>query len=126
MRKPTIRLEGTEQLLGNLQDLEKRVLNAGLEEGLTRAAEIVVEEAGRRAPVLTGALSHEMRMDYDAAQKRAKVGPGPRTGWYGYFQEIGTSRMAANPFLRPALVAKAGEVARAIGDGVRRAAVRGR
>jgi len=120
-RAGSVRLEGAPEMVRRLEEIERRVLNQGLKEGLTRAAEIVAADAASRAPIDTHALASNMRTEYVPQSRRAKVGPGWRTAWYGYWQEFGTSRMRAHSFLRPALIAKAGEVAGAIADGVRRA-----
>jgi HK97 gp10 family phage protein len=69
-------------------------------EGIIKTAALEVESrAKQRAPVDTGALKNSLR-----ATEREKllwqVADGVE---YGIFQELGTSRMPAHPFLVPAL-----------------------
>lgn len=97
------RFEGTEEMIRNLENIKRRVLNKGMKSGIMAAAEIVRSSAAARAPRgRTGRLSGEMTIVWEGRRHRAKVGPSA-AAFYGDFVERGTSKMAARPFLRPAL-----------------------
>lgn len=72
----------------------------GVKQALQKAGDQVAVRAASAAPKLTGA---------GAASIHAEAsGDGVRISWdeahnYMFFQEVGTSRMSARPFLRPAL-----------------------
>lgn len=100
--KTVSRFEGTEELLQNLDRYEKRIVNKHLREGYEAAGEIVRSDAEGRAPVLTGHLEGSMLLTWVPGRRYVKVGPAA-DAYYGEFQEFGTSRHAAQPFLRPAL-----------------------
>ncbi len=95
--------------------------------GMDRAASFTAEEARRRAPVgATGRLRREI--DYEVRPDRNDVvgyvgvkagglaaNQGP--AFYGYFLELGTSKMAARPFLRPAVFENADQIIRFLTEG---------
>ena len=68
-----------------------------------KAAAGITRDAKALAPVDTGNLRSSIGMkvtgDGRAGAMRAEIGP---TAHYGIFVELGTSRMAAQPYLRPA------------------------
>lgn len=113
--KTVARFEGTEELLQNLDRYEKRIVNKHLREGYEAGGEIVRSEAEGRAPVLTGLLEGSMLLEWVPRRRYVRVGPA-RDAYYGEFQEFGTSRHAAQPFLRPALDSRKGHVFDAIAD----------
>lgn len=61
----------------------------------------VLADAKRAVPVLTGHLRDDLAMDIDTQARVIKV--GARTARYAGAVELGTSKMAAQPYLRPAL-----------------------
>lgn len=65
------------------------------------------------APVLTGFLrnSHESVETDKGAEMRVKAN-------YAYYQEFGTSRMAAQPYVRPAIDEHSDEIVKAVGEQV--------
>lgn len=76
----------------------------GVLNGLERVGEQVAERARSAAPKRTGAGAASIGVTMTADAK----GPVARVGWdaahfYMRFQELGTSKMSARPFLRPAL-----------------------
>lgn len=113
--KTVSRFEGTEALLQNLDRYEKRIVNKHLREGFESGGEIVRAEAENRAPVLTGLLEGSMLLEWVPRRRYVRVGPA-RDAYYGEFQEFGTSRHAAQPFLRPALDSRKGQVFDVIAD----------
>lgn len=74
-----------------------------------RYARAVAREVGRDAkrycPVDTGALRASIYAEVDGNVTRIWVGTNPRGDGvdYALFVEFGTSRMAAQPYMRPAL-----------------------
>lgn len=107
------RFEGSEQVLANLRAMTNRVRNKGRKKALMAAGLIVRDEASLRAPVDTGRLSRKMVLEWDGRRRVAKVGPHKDT-YYGDLVERGTSKSAAQPFLRPALEAKRDDAFRAM------------
>lgn len=96
-----------------LAALERRV-----EANMHDAAAFLADGAAARAPRRTGLLADEIgyQVERRGGQIVARIGVrgvGNRgDAFYGYFQELGTSKMAANPFLRPTLAIDAPAAAR--------------
>jgi HK97 gp10 family phage protein len=92
-----------------------RVAAGGIEAKGRKAVQRVAEDtkgtAQANAPVLTGALRSGLRVSSRSGELRAVV---ETTTFYGYFQEYGTSRMAPNPFMGPAVERHAPELVAAI------------
>lgn len=103
---PAVKVEigGLRELERKLKQLETSVRKRIVSEALRGAAEIVREEASRRAPRRTGTLAKSITLGQVKVEKDgASVDVGPdKTGWYGRFVEMGTVKMAARPYLRPA------------------------
>lgn len=94
---------------------------------LHEGAQIIVDEAKRLAPFLTGTLRDSIMVtDELDARVYGKlnggisvyVGPVGSTEdgdvYYAKFQEFGTRYMAAHPFMRPAIAAKRPEAERLV------------
>ena len=75
-----------------------------------RAARVVANNAKDRAPYRTGHLSRNI--SYEATDHDATIGVNLGIVPYAWYQEAGTSKMPAHPYLRPGLEASA----KAIGD----------
>lgn len=83
--------------------------------GATRASAKVVSDAAKyniasKNLIDTGALWESIGVTKRRSKKRSivsfSVSPrkgGKNSGWYGRFLELGTSKMDAKPFLRPAM-----------------------
>lgn len=79
--------------------------------GATRAsAKVVSDEAKRLVPVDEGTLKKSIGVTKRRSKERNMVSfsvsprkGGVNDGFYGRFIELGTSKMSAKPFLRPAL-----------------------
>lgn len=82
-------------------------------DNLYRACEFAAEEARTRAPRRTGQLASDIDIAVEVTARDQEI-----TGWVGvrkgkghafwaYFQEVGTSRHPAHPFLRPAVFGNA-------------------
>ncbi len=67
---------------------------------IAKAAMDIESDAKQNAPVDTGALKASIFTAIENGGATAKVGP---TVSYGIFQELGTYKMAAHPYLIPAL-----------------------
>jgi HK97 gp10 family phage protein len=103
-----VKIEGMEALQRKLGALPEAVKNPVLREAVIEAAEPVRADAAARAPRRTGELAdHMLAVPMEGEADRAAVRIGPNaTAWYGVFQEKGTKKHAAQPFLRPALDSK--------------------
>jgi HK97 gp10 family phage protein len=95
-----------------IQDAAKYVQKAvgdALEEITTEGALVIENEAKTLCPVLTGTLRrsiHHLTTEKDAVHARVQVGPNTP---YAGFVEFGTSRMSAQPYMRPAFDIKQDE-----------------
>lgn len=76
----------------------------GIEKALVKAALVIEGDAKKNAPVDTGRLHDSIthRLGDENGQSYAEVGTSVD---YGIFQEFGTSKMPAHPFLTPAFEA---------------------
>lgn len=86
----------------NLRRL-RRVLQgekAAIDRGAKAYAEAVKDLAQQLAPVATGALRESIHVETGDTQGSYKVVAGVD---YAVFQEYGTARMSAQPFLTPAV-----------------------
>jgi HK97 gp10 family phage protein len=102
-----MRFEGGEQLARTLRALPDRTSRRVQLEALKAAAEPMAADASNLAPRAAGApdLADNIRVmgaRGAATQGLPAVAYGPTTAFfYGFFQEFGTRRHAAQPFLRP-------------------------
>lgn len=91
-------------------ELFKSVLDKRLEAAMQDAVHMVERDAKGRAPVDTGnlkaSIASEVKGDVDGAVE-GYVGTPVE---YGFFQEFGTSKMGASPFLQPAVDANRGNI----------------
>lgn len=114
--KANVRVTGADKVIANFD----RYLDRAQElrkEGAMAGAEVVRDSAADKAPVASGNLRSNIVTEWDEKAQVAKVGP-TMNAFYGSFQEFGTSRHAAQPFMRPAMdsseSAVKNEMARAI------------
>lgn len=101
------RIEGLDELenqFDRLIDTSKRkVMMKALNAGIAP----IKKEAKNRAPVDTGVLKKNIRSKQMRLTQKPAVGLYVSAkGYYWYFIENGTSKMAAAPFLRPAADSK--------------------
>jgi len=82
-----------------------------------RACNFVADQARARAPRLTGKLVRGIDIAVDVGAKgnviEGRVGVVKKVFW-AWFQEMGTSKLAARPFVRPAGVGTAERIVRMI------------
>lgn len=74
----------------------------------TRAAAVVQNNAKDRAPWRTGHLRRNI--SYEATDHDATIGVSLGIVPYAWYQEAGTSKMRAHPYLRPGLEASAKQI----------------
>lgn len=138
------RLEGDRRLLDELKKLEDGEVRERVLEAMERGGEIVAEEARMRAPVgtrpprkgvATGRLKRSIvvrklrskkyanvliEADYPENAGRRKTKTKKQAAgskeYYAFAVEYGTHKMAAQPFLHPALEAKAQRVQEIIAE----------
>lgn len=103
-------IKGLEELIKNLtalpDKLEKRVIRAAVRQG----ANVIKKKAQDYVPVDKGDLKKSIKVSGSKAKPGViafKVRPtgNKKKGisiFYGRFQEFGTSKMPAHPFMRPA------------------------
>jgi HK97 gp10 family phage protein len=80
-----------------MRDVEKKV-----EAGMEDAAELVTNKAKQLVPVDTGALKNSIDYEVNRIGRRYNVRVSA-TEPYAIFVEMGTHKMDAQPYLRPAL-----------------------
>lgn len=87
-------------------------LRAVVDEKLLRpVTEAVAEDARRYVPVLSGDLLDTIHAEHLAGEGRVYCGDPGRGIDYHLYQEFGTSRMQAQPYMRPALYKRRSVVA---------------
>ena len=130
------RLEGAQETINRLKEFGSGIVKEKLREAVKAGAEIVAEDARARAPVGTreprkgagtGRLTASIKATLAKKGILAKVEAGyPRNAgvrrsstkkqkagakeYYAFAVEYGTRKMAAKPFMAPALAAKAQQV----------------
>lgn len=94
-------------------DKFKAKLSARVLEGMDRVGQFCAERASANAPVYRGVLRASVTYKIEAHGEvvEAIVGVGRKAFW-AWFQELGTRKMAASPFLRPAVFGNAKEIMR--------------
>lgn len=104
--KVSYRVEGGKELARALDQLSTRVSAKVAREALTEAAEPFQKTATQLAPVEPGAPDLKANIVISPVRGQdamATVAIGPAKGFfYGFFQEYGTVRHGAQPFMRPA------------------------
>lgn len=100
-----LRVTGTAALRRKLLTVEKSVQQRVVPDALQRAAEPVVQRAKQLCPVDTGKLRkgiHAIKRVNRLSNPSVRVQHSKDTP-YGEYVEYGTSRMRAQPHLRPAI-----------------------
>jgi HK97 gp10 family phage protein len=127
-----MKLDGLRELSKQLQLLPERVARNALRSAVYAGARVVRKAVQARAPVATGKLKASVYQKQirehsnlytqvffvgvrsGARKKRDGSKDFSRDAWYWRMHEMGTSKMAARPFVRPAFMAAHEEAARAI------------
>jgi HK97 gp10 family phage protein len=139
----TVHIDGLKELDRALQQLPDRIASNGLRASVYAGAKVVRDEAKLRAPKAAKSLgpdqpppgtlkrsvimkqirelSGQDRQTFFVTvrhgkkhRKQGKKGNLSQDAWYWRFIEFGTRKMAARPFLRPALDSKRVEAAMAM------------
>lgn len=110
----SIRVEGGDKLAKELRGLTNRVNRSVQRQALLAAAEPMREMARQAAPRAPGAPDLAENIEFgnttaDSGDVAIALGPTKRF-FYGSFQEFGTSRHGAQPFMRPAFDSTAQQV----------------
>jgi HK97 gp10 family phage protein len=98
---PTISMtvRGSEQLTRNLRRLAGNERRQAQRDGLEAGARVVETHSKLLAPVDTGALRNSIQVD-SVTPIEAIIAPHTD---YAEYVEFGTSKMAAQPYMRPAI-----------------------
>lgn len=111
----TLKLTGADNLVARLVDLRTARLKKSTEDNIRQICIDIRDTAKAKAPVDTGSLQASIRLQTYHATGSAIIKLGvsaggyvtnPRTGRivnYARFVEYGTSRMRAQPYMRPAI-----------------------
>lgn len=102
-----IKLSGDKELERNLKKITRAAKGRALRKAAKAGAEPIVQEAKRRVPVDTGKTQQHIRSwvarrSSDSVTVSVGVTAKSRAHVARYL-ELGTSKMAARPFLRPAI-----------------------
>lgn len=108
-----IKVSGVERVLRALQD-KVRQLPKAAQSGCMAGALVIEGAAKGNAPVRTGFLRNSISAK--PIPLGAEVGPHAE---YAVYQEYGTVKMPAHPYMRPALESKRKEVERIVGRTVK-------
>lgn len=106
----TMTVRGGEQLRRNLDRLAGAQRRQAQQDGLEAGARIVETHAKVLCPVDTGFLRNSITVD-EVTPMQAIIAPHTD---YAEYVEFGTSRMAAQPYMRPALDEHEGEIVQAV------------
>lgn len=135
--KTSVKIDGIQELLRNCREVDQAVRDV-LGEAVKAGADIVRDEARRRAPYKTGALHRGIKSEitWDKNKSKAFAGAGmdremndifvkhTKDGKRYYYPasiEYGTPYAPAHPFLRPALDNNKARVKQVVGDKVKAA-----
>lgn len=120
MPSEALQVKGLKELSKALEELGGRDALKAIRAGVRAGAAIIGKEARSRAPVDTGELRRGIK--WQASRSRSSpteitfvIGPVEDV-FYGMFLELGTSKVAARPFLRPAIEAKSRQAVDAVRD----------
>jgi len=87
--------------------------------GMDKACSFAAEQARAKAPKKTGLLKSEI--DYEVRPEGNSIvgyiGVKKDKAFYGLWRELGTSKMPAHPFLRPAVFENADQIVKLLTEG---------
>lgn len=109
---------GLDELANKLEQTAKNV-KKGKEEALLAGAKVMQEATKKLAPVKTGKLETRVEIsDVENGEIQVYVDQQGKA-YYGYFHEIGTSKMRAQPFMGPAFNQSISKIQNAMADKMR-------
>jgi len=103
--KVTFKVSGLKELDAALAKLPQAYAKNILRKAWAEAAAPLVADIKANAPVDTGALRDSIKVDRLGGERasEAKMQVGVFGEFHGHFQEFGTIRQRARPFVRPAI-----------------------
>lgn len=99
------------ELRKNFDALNRALGGNPARKALLAASLPVVNRAKELAPIRTGTLRRSIQAEEGPGEREVTIGTNVE---YAIYQEYGTSRMPAHPFLRPALESEAPEVGKVL------------
>ena len=120
--KVKVQIKGDKELTKKIKRLDKKARGPVLETGVRAGAGIVQREASAGAPRgYTGKLARNIEVGpVEHTHSGAEVAISwTKEAFYGLYQEKGTSKQGAQPFLLPALESNKREIERAVGLALR-------
>lgn len=118
MTRMSIKIEGMESIIAELKKKDADIVKL-LTEGITESGNFVRDRAKQKAPFKKGKLKSAIATGDPKLEKNkavidvgidTSIKPFSKDGYYARFQELGTSKMSARPYLRPALDESKNEV----------------
>jgi HK97 gp10 family phage protein len=106
-------LQGANQLIAQLNGLADTDYLPALVEG----SQVILEEMQRLTPVDTGDLKASERIEVQENSVLLVAGDGQQVD-YPFYVELGTSKMQAQPYMRPAIDNKADEAMKVTAEAV--------
>lgn len=101
MATTSVTVDGVDELVRKLQGLARKATPAQARAALTAGALAIQTSAAQKAPVDTGTLRRSIHTETAETRDGAVARVGTNVE-YAPAQEFGTSRMRAQPYLRPA------------------------
>lgn len=103
--KVTFKVEGLRELDRALADIPRAYAQNILRKAWATAAQPLLADIKANAPVKTGALRDSIKVERMGGEGagEVKMQVGVFGEFHGHFQEFGTVRQRARPFVRPAL-----------------------
>lgn len=108
--------EGMDQLLSELERADRSV-QSSKSEALIAGAKVMQKETKNRAPVRAiGGGNLKAHIEISEIEDGEVLVYVDQQGkaYYGYFHEVGTSKMRARPFMGPAYISSRNKIERAI------------
>jgi HK97 gp10 family phage protein len=98
----SFQLDGMQELMRRVEQMELRVNTQLKDKTLKEGAELMKEKIIDYAPERTGKLKDSIAIS-GVRNDEIEIGPDQQgTGFYGHFLEFGTSKMSPQPFMGPA------------------------
>lgn len=116
----TITVQNLPALQRDFSNLTEKMQRGVLRDALRSSARVVAASAKSKVPRKTGALQKSITHRVSVKARGSAEATVGFTKFYGRFVELGTSKMAAKPFLRPALDESEGKILEAFRDAVSR------
>lgn len=115
MAEIQLAVTGLAELEAQLVELGRNGGRRALRKGLRAGANVGLKEARSRVPKKTGNTAKKTRVK-DQGVRGEDATFSVTTNYVGRFLEMGTSKMAARPFIRPAFESRASDIVEAVRD----------